>query len=166
MDVWLKAARDVLELLLGEPATAAQGWTILAMSFIACIIVLKLMGGAVGGTNAFIDSSVICSLIGFLLVLVCLTAVKMYVPRDIYLNNCVWLLPAAGVVLSLIVIAPLISAIMKTGYIGALTAWVVSLIVVAGIILLAGALLDAIEAGEKDATKIRRRRDALEEILQ
>lgn len=165
MEGWLKAGRDVLDLLLGDPATDLQRWTILVLSLIACIVVLKLMGTALGGRNAFIDSATICSLIGFLLVLAGLTAVKLWVPRDIYRDTHLWLLPAAGAVVSLLLIVPVINGLMKTGYAGALTAWVVSLLVVAGTVLVAGSVLDAIESGEKDATKIRRRRDALEEIF-
>ncbi|MDP8247116.1 MAG: hypothetical protein P9M00_03190 [Candidatus Tritonobacter lacicola] len=166
MDGWLKAGEDMLDLVLGNPGTGLEKWVILALSFVVCVVVLKLVGGAMGGDNAFFGPSLACSFLGLALILACMTVMKLFVPRDVYTDHRIWILPVAGLAVSLIVIIPLIMGIMKTGYVGALVSWIVSAIVVAGVILIAGAAFDAMKAGGRDAGKIQRHREALEEVLQ
>jgi hypothetical protein len=167
MDRWINNLDQMLNLVLGGPQSNIERWVVMVLAAIAMLLVLGKATNAFGIPNTGPHYTLFTALIGVVLCLVVMVAAKLYLPKiwgDAQLRLAI--LVGGPVLVSMLIIAPLMSVLQKGGYIAALFSWAVSVGAAALIIVLVGAVFDMVASGGKDAEKTLQYKQDMERFLQ
>lgn len=165
MNDWMTSAEQVGRLLLGNPGSAVQLGVLLVLGVLTLLFVLGKAGSAFGISNTSFWHSLVVGVLGIVLVVVAMVAVKLYVPLWETASLRVWLLVGAGVIVSLALIVPLMCMLQKAGYFAALFTWLVSVAAAALVIAMVGAAFNAVSSGKRSAEQGREHKKQVESLL-
>jgi hypothetical protein len=156
------AATEVLQVLAGNPKSMLELCVALAAGWLTLLLVLSAAGKALGLSQSGRMMSAVTATLGSVLVIVGMVAARLYLPPW----GLIWVLTAGGALVSLVIVAPLISWLHRGGYLGALLAWMFGVLAAALIIVLVGAIFDGFSAGARSADQERQHRRQIENALE
>ena len=166
MSAWLESMQQIGEFLLGNPASLVETAVIGVAAVLVLMFVLSKAGSAFGISNTGFFYSLVVAMLGIVLLLVCMTAVKLYLPAWENEGLRVWLLVGTGVVASLVLVVPLMCGIQRTGYVSALLTWLCSAAAAAVVIALVGGAFSLFSSGSRSADSGLQHRRQIEEALE
>ncbi len=160
LERWMQGLQVTLDMTLKYPDTPAEGWVLSMAALLACAIILRITASACGlGRPTFVRSFIV-SAVGLALILLGMTAINL-----VHAAAGVWVLTATVIGISLILIIPMLSFLLKGNYIVAFFAWLISMGAVAAVIVLLSAGFNVVTAGIQDAGKARQHKHDQEQIL-
>ncbi len=164
MDLWLDRLNQIVSALLGHPGSPLEKWILIVLGLLAMIGVLGKAGSSLGIPNTGFAYSVIIAAIGVGLSLAALTAAALYLPAWDNADLQKWLWIGIPIVVSLIVVVPLICMFQRGSFLAAVFTWALGVGALAGVILLVGAVFNAIESREGDIERGKERKQEVEEL--
>lgn len=159
LEPWIQGLKATLDTVLKHPGSPLEWWVLLLAAILTSVIILRVTAAAFGMDRTGFGISCGGALVGLALILLALTAVSLMITAG------VWLLAAAAVGISLILVIPLLGFLLKGNYIAAFFAWLISLGAVIGVIALLSAGFNAVSAGTQEAEKVKSHKQDLEQIL-
>ena len=121
MNVWLQEAVKILDGLREHTGSTVELALMSLVGLVVFLIMMKITGRAVRNDNAEVTSNMAVLIIGAVLVMATVIALRLYVvPRVSNDTLAAWLLPAAIVAAVLGLVTPLLALIQRTGYFAAL----------------------------------------------
>ena len=152
MNEWISGAQRMFDMLLGHPGSRFEYGLLAGLSALTIFVLLGKVGGLLGIRNTGASYSLAVGVAGVLVMVLAMVAVGLYLP-DIAPRGSWWPLPAAGVVVAVAVVAPLMCVLQRARYGAALLTWVLSLAAAAAVIFLVSAAFDALRSGGRDAQR-------------
>jgi hypothetical protein len=164
MTQWIENLQAILQLVLGNPGTPVEMWTLLGLSFLMMWGIFGKAGSLLGISNTRPAQTLIVTLLGVALSLAALTAAQMYLPAWNNPEYKLWILIGIPVVVAVVLVAPFMGLFQKANYGAALVTCVLAVAGAALVVLLVGAMFDSFFSGSRDAEKGRAHKQELEEI--
>jgi hypothetical protein len=164
MTQWIENLQAILQLILGNPGSTVEMWTLLGLSFLMMWAVVGKAGSLMGIINTRPAQTLVVTLVGAILSLAALTAAQIYLPAWNNPEYRLWILIGVPLAVALVLIAPFMGLFQKANYIAAAITWVLAVAGAALVVLLVSALFDNFATGSRDAEKGKARRQELEEI--
>lgn len=166
IDVWWSEFVSLLDRLLQHPENQVQWIAFTALAMIALLGAMRLAAGALRVSTLRATNFYAGILVAALVMALGGVAASLYlVPRAacqawVY----AYLYGALGLALVLVA-APLLAAVWRTGYVAALISLVVGIVTVLIVLSVADAVRNAVRAGERDSERVRDRHDRIHRML-
>jgi hypothetical protein len=164
MDPWIAKLNEIVNVVLGTPASPLEKWLLIVLGSLALIGSLGKVGASLGIPNTGVAYSVIVAVIGVGLSLAALAAAAVYLPawEDPGLRRWIWI--GVPVLVSLIVVIPLTCVLQKSNVLAALLTWALGLGAAVAVLLLVGAIFTAIQSRQGDIERGKARKQEVEEL--
>jgi len=157
MDAWLNGMHGVFLRFFGR-ATPEETYTVIALCVLLGALALSRISTELGARGAFYTTGLLLTALGLALI-----GAAMAVP-PVFGLHLVWMpMAVAGLVL-LVLILPLTMLFQKGGYITALIAWIVSLLIIGAILLLEPMMMRLWGKGLEKAHQLEKHRIELESV--
>ncbi len=162
----LTTMNDLMNLVLGSPDTSLEKWVIVAAAFFGMTIIGSLVGNLFGLHNSTMVYAGFVTLVGLALMLVAASVVQVQVPvTAVGVSGKMWAMVGAAVAVSLVIVVPLISYLLKGGYIAGLMTWLISLGAAVAMVLLVGQGFKTFASAGRDAERTGSHKADLETIM-
>lgn len=166
MDIWLLELSEMVRSLLGDPGTPLEYGILLVLTILVLMLSMYLVGSAMGIPNLGNMRRGLAWVVGLGCLLCVWVGVQMYLlphAEAAWLRHVVMF--GVPVVACLLVVLPIQQAILRSAYVATLITFVTSLALAALFVILANAVIGAIEDGERDSDVIRNRKNAVNRLL-
>jgi hypothetical protein len=166
MTLWTQEAAQVIRELIGSVGSTTEYNVLVGMAVAGLLFGLFNISAAMGATMSTPLRVAIVALVGGLLVMVAIVAMRLYLIPNLNPSPMLRWLPliVTGMVL-LICVAPLAKWLLSAGYFEAVVALVLSGAAVALLIVLGHAGFNALRTGDKGFNKTKHRRDNINQII-
>jgi len=166
MNQWIAHLQAVLELALGHPGSNLEMWVLIVCAFAMMWGVVGKVGDLLGIDNTEPARTFIVTLVGILLSLLALAAVRIYLPAWNNPSFQRWVLIGVPVAVGLLLVAPFMGLFQKAGYIAAVLTWALSVAGAVLVVWLVSALFEGFASGSRDAGKGKAHKQQLEQMIQ
>lgn len=166
MERWLNDFEPMLNYFLGNPVSDLEKWVALVLAVLAMMWTLTKAGTSFGIPNTGVSYALFTALLGIVLTVAATLAAKFYLPGWGDAQVRILMVVGAGVLVAILVVAPLMCALQKSGYLAAVLTWAASVAAAAAVILLVGGVFELLVSGGKDAEKSMGRKQDMEKFLQ
>jgi peptidoglycan/LPS O-acetylase OafA/YrhL len=163
----LSQFRLIATTLLGTPtADPVRFYLLLGVGLVSFVLMLQLLGNLMGAAMAYPSRSIAAGVLSLLVLLVAGTAANLYlVPLVDNAQLAKWIAPAVAAVVLLAAVTPLVCALHKVKYFKGLATLVLSMLAAGAIVLLAGAVTDAVRGGRDAMKRTGKRTSEVNEII-
>jgi hypothetical protein len=155
MDAWLSGMYEIFLHFFGR-ATPVETGAVIAFCLLLGALALSRIGNALGAAGAFYSTGIVLTAAGLALV-----GCAMALPPVFDLDAC-WMPLAAAIAVFLVVVLPLTVLFQKGGYIAALIAWTVTLLVITVVLTLEPMVMRTFEKGVEKGLRLEKHRVELE----
>jgi len=166
MEIWLKELSEIMQLLLGKPGSLTEYVILLVLAIAVLLWAMYVAGSATRIPNLGIARRMLAVVVG----VGCLICVWVATHRHLlphvetqWLRHVVTI--GVPVIAGLLIVIPVQQAIFRSGYGATLVTFVASVVVAGLFVVLAHAVLDAVQGGEKDSRSIKRRTEDVDKLL-
>ena len=166
MNQWIVHLQAVLQLALGNPSSNLEMWVLIISAFAMMWGIVGKVGDLLGIDSTHPARTFIVTLVGVLLSLLALAAIRIYLPAWNHPPYQWWILIGVPVAVGLLLVAPFMGLFQKAGYIAAVMTWALSVAGAALVVLLVGALFDGFVSGSRSAGMGKAHKQQLEQIIQ
>ncbi len=166
MEIWLRELSEIVHLLLGNPDTLVEYIVLLVLVVAVLLVAMYLVGSATRIPNLGLFRRTIALVVGGS----CLMCVWVAVQKHLlpYVET-EWLRHVVSigipVLAGLLVVIPLQQSIFHSSYSSTLITFVASVALAGLFVILAHAVLGAVQGGGKDSRTIKRRTEAMDKLL-
>jgi 4-amino-4-deoxy-L-arabinose transferase-like glycosyltransferase len=167
MQRWLSEASDLILLVLGQSRTPVQRGLLAFFGLIALLGVMKLFTHASRDTDAGWPRRIFAAALFLVVTLASVIATRLYINphvASIAVRHVVTVaVPVVGVLAFAI---PLMAALMRVDYVGAMIGALTGTIACAVVILAVGAITDSVSGGNRSFSKVRKRTDTIDSFIE
>ncbi|MCC7300729.1 MAG: hypothetical protein IT583_06595 [Verrucomicrobia bacterium] len=156
MDAWLGQVYDLLLYVFGR-ATSEETGVLVGLCILLGALALSRVGTSLGALGAFYTTGVLLLPVGLLLVFA-----AMAVPSLFGFYDC-WMPLTAAVIALLVLVLPLTVLFQKGGYVAALIAWTVALLIVGAVLTLEPMAMHKIDKGVQKFHEIEKHRNLIDD---
>ncbi|MBT3294087.1 MAG: hypothetical protein HN919_12090 [Verrucomicrobia bacterium] len=166
MAQWIHEAALIVRELIGSCGSTTEYNVLLGLAVAGLLFGLFNISAAMGATMSTPLRVTLVSVLGGLLVMAAVVAVRLYLIPNLTPSPMLRWLPlvVSGMVL-LLCVAPLAKWLLSAGYFEAVFALVLSCAAVALLIVLGHAGFNALRTGDKGFNKTQHRRDSINQII-
>jgi hypothetical protein len=157
MDAWQNEFHGLFIHFFVRAAPVETG-TVVALCVLLGALVLSRIGTAMGSSRAFYSTGVLLTAAGLALLVA-----AMALPPFFGLDDG-WMPIAAAIAALLVLVVPLTALFQKGGYIVALIAWTIALLVVGAILVLEPMVMRTFEKGVEKGHQIEKHRIEVESV--
>ncbi len=166
MAQWTQEAALVIKALIGSVGSTTEYNVLVGVAVAGLLFGLFNISAAMGATMSTPLRVVIVALVGGLLVMVAIVAMRLYLIPNLNPSPMLrWLPLVVTAMVLLICVAPLAKWLLSAGYFEAVVALVLSGAAVALLIVLGHAGFNALRTGDKGFNKTQHRRDDINQII-
>lgn len=157
MDAWLSGMYEIFLHFFGR-ATPVETGAVIALCVLPGALALSRIGTAMGSRKAFYSTGVLLTAAGLVLLVA-----AMVLPPFFGLDDG-WMPIAAAIAALVVVVLPLTALFQKGGYIVALIAWTIALLVVGAVLSLEPMVMRTFEKGVEKGLQLEKHRVEVESV--
>lgn len=157
MEAWLRDLHGLFLHFFGR-ADPVETYTMIALCVLFGALALSRVSSGLGAKGAFFTTGILLTAVGLTVI-----GAALALPPVFGFHSCWMPLVAAGAAL-LVVVLPLTILFQKGGYIGALIAWIVTLLIVAAVLALEPMVMRSLGKGLEKAHQLEKHRIEVESI--
>jgi hypothetical protein len=166
MQAWLSACESLVGRLMGFPRAAGEMGLLLFVAILSLVVIMRVVAGAMGIADRGQGRQILSVALGVMVLVAAGGLVSAHLIR-LLPQNILRVLVAVGVPLlaGLAVAVPLQMLVLKSRYMPTLIAFAGAVGSCILLLLLVNAVLDSVRAGGEESSKIRKRKQVVEDFI-